>query len=121
MCANDQWLYEQMPRMSYYAGGVKRTSGIRIAAGHAVLFPNKTHATSDNIYFGGFFSQGCRPVVLATSNNHRQPHMWIWTAGIGDRVSANYYPDDRGFSLNVHVDTGVITGSFAVAWIAVGY
>lgn len=121
MCANDQWLYENMPRMSYSAGGVRRTSGIRIAAGHTVLIPNKTGAVSTPVYFGGFFSQGCRPVVLASNNNHRQGHLFIWTSGIGDRANANYYPDDRGFTINVHIETGTINGSFAVAWIAVGY
>jgi hypothetical protein len=121
MCANDQWLYENMPRLSYSAGGVKRTSGIKIAAGHAVLQPNKSHAGSTPVYFGGFFSQGCRPVVLATCNNHKQGRLFIWTSGIGDRSNANYYPDDRGFTINVQSEKGVIGSSYAVAWIAVGY
>lgn len=121
MCNNDQWLYENMPRMFYNAHGLKRTNGIKLATGFAVLMPNKTHAISAAIYFGNYFSQGCKPVVLATNNNHRQPRLFIWTSGIGDRSNVNYYPDDRGFSIQVQIDSGVINSSLAIPWIAIGY
>ena len=100
MANNDQWLFENTPRMMYNARGVKKTSGVKILAGIALAPASKTTVTSVAVYFGSFFSQGCTPVVVATpvhASGRTRMHTIVKGIGTG-------YPDHRGVTLVVTAD-----------------
>lgn len=65
---NIQWLFENSPRMTYDANGIKRSSGLKVASGIVPIAPNNTDWGSGRVYFGNFFSVGCNPVVVGTVN-----------------------------------------------------
>lgn len=120
MAQNDQWLYENTPRMLYKAQGVARTQGVKIASGIATVHPDKDTFNRDTIYFGSFFTVGCRPIVVVSLINNGEAYIHLSTHGISGQ-----FPDHRGFELHGHTDKrsglNVFTRTYYVSWIAVGY
>jgi hypothetical protein len=123
MTNNDQWLYENAPRLNFNTYGIKRTSGVKIMAAIAVVRANKSLWTSTTFNFGTFFSSGCKPVIVTgtqpTGGKYRY-HTIV--KGIG-----SYYPDHRGVEVHVGadyygtgtkntVDTNVYVHFIAVGW-----
>jgi hypothetical protein len=124
MTNNDQWLYENTPRLNFNTYGVKRTSGVKIMAAIAII-PASGKAWSNTTFnFGTFFSSGCRPVVV-TGTQVTGPSAWrqhvVITGLVGD-----YAPDHRGFRAHAGADKGtsvnnVINERIFVHFIAIGW
>lgn len=119
MAQNEQWLFENTPKMLYKSNGVNRTESLKIAAGSAPYSAVARTWLSFDIYFGNYFSPGCRPIVVATVQS-RGDHGWYYhnIRGIGKAETI----DHRGFHCFVLVrkDMQIVAGGF-VHWIAVGW
>lgn len=119
---NVQWLYENSPRMLYNAHGTKKGSGIKILSGMSIVPTSASTLSTVTVYFGSFFSQGCRPVVVATPNGRGGRTRYMSTVkGIGYD-----YPDHRGAELQLTTDEYAAASNkhliaITVHWIAVGW
>lgn len=122
MANNDQWLFENTPRMRYSVDGNVRDSGLKIIAGKVGYGRSGNDWTDFNVYFGSFFSAACKPVVVAT----------VEIGGNGKRKLANIEGfggtiDYRGFHGFVTTQENPNLGTFPVDhpsyvhWIAIGY
>lgn len=121
MANNDQWLFENMPRMRYNAHDVVRTEGIKIAAGLKPFVPTQNEQYIEPVEFGAFFSSACYPVVVVgglISRVNIQAHT-------GARAFAGLQIDHRGFEAIVNVDPKethpYMRAPFYLPWIAVGF
>jgi len=122
MANNDQWLFENSPRMRYSVAGNVRDSGIKIIAGKTSYGPTNGPDYEDvNIYFGNFFSAACKPVVTSTVGVDIASGLrkYIVNRGFGGEI------DYRGFIAHVtaHEPPGYsasIPGGW-LHWIAVGF
>lgn len=129
MANNDQWLFENMPRIQYSAHGIKRNSGIKILAGVTRYPGNETVAEGSavDISFGSFFTPGCNPVVVATISASSSPHKkYVTTSALGAHAVETI--DHRGFSAYVsampwsgRVGFVPLGNSGLVHYIAIGY
>lgn len=124
MTSNDQWMFENFPRIKYEAFGVKRTSAMKIATGIRSFSKSKYTMVFGRVYFGGFFSTGCRPVVVSTPLT-RNGQRRLYT--VNDGIGTNLHPDHRGFAIGL-INNPInpksklgITYTTYVHWIAVGY
>jgi len=68
MVNNEQWLFENSPRMRYtmHDGGLTRDNGAKILAGKALFGASTKDWVERTIYFGNFFSAACKPIVQVT-------------------------------------------------------
>lgn len=120
MANNDQWLFENSPRIRYNANGLVRDASLKVMAGKTPFTVNTaTNYEYINVYFGSFFSAGCKPVVTATvegfnAGAHR--HHVVITGLTGGEI------DNVGF---VGVLAGeaypTLTSGGFIHWQAVGY
>lgn len=123
MAENAQWLFEHTPKMKYQ-GAVNRTEGLKIIAGKSYYPPNDVADRQDvSVYFGGFFSVGCNPIVVANSEPIALGYRRLVTVrGIG-----TYNIDNRGFighvsnQENALSDQTKIVGGGYMHWISVGW
>jgi hypothetical protein len=117
MTNNDQWLFENTPRMLYNAYSINKPSGIKIMASVVVLAPSKTLYYSGVFNFGSFFSANSRPIVVPTVNP---------IGGAGHGYTSNVIgigmpsPDYRGFTVLVAA-RAVTSQRLYVPFIAVGW
>jgi hypothetical protein len=122
MTNNDQWLYENTPRMSFNTYGIKRTNGIKIMAAICVVPTNKSANSTATFEFGTFFSSGCKPVIVTgTQPTSGRGRLHCMIRGI----SSNY-PDHRGFKATVSADeiggtNNVIDAKVYVHFVAIGW
>lgn len=67
MVNNDQFLFENMPKVRYSVNGLVRDASLKMLVGKTP-FPVRSTANFEylTINFGSFFSQGSHPVVTAT-------------------------------------------------------
>jgi len=116
---NSQWLFENTPRASYDAYGVKRATGVKIAAGTCLIYASKLATQTRPVYFGNFFSAACKPVVT-TGVISFQNRTFVITNGFGV-----YQPDNRGFEIAVECQSNSggnkIERNFYVSWMAIGF
>lgn len=115
---NSQWLFENTPRAVYEAYGVKRTTGVKIAAGTVLFNGSKTAFQTKAVYFSNFFSAASKPVVT-TGVISFQRRTFVITNGFGV-----YQPDSRGFEIVVECEStsvNKIERDFYVSWMAVGF
>lgn len=116
MASNDQWLFENSPRMLYSAYGVRRAEGLKIASG-TILFPPYTSVVERTAEFGTFFSTACNPIVVVGGAIAPAGVHWPSIRGLGGGQ-----PDHRGFICRVNTTEGAAMGSnFYIPWIAVGF
>lgn len=94
MAANDQYLFEALPRMQFNNGGVRKTSGIKILAVTAPIATTTDRHGRTTVYFGDFFSIGCRPVITLSINATPREQYHLAIKGIGATI-----PDHRGVEL----------------------
>ncbi len=122
MVANTRYLFERAPKMYYNSYAVKKDTGIKIACGAYTIAPGKAHLFRRTIYFGSFFTTGCKPVIVngitSPSNRRMIPSMY----GI---QGEGYVPDHRGFVACVNTSTTekahYLNKQIYFNWIAVGY
>lgn len=121
MANNDQWLFENMPRMYFNSHGIKRTAGVKVLAGTAYIRPSTAEHTGTTVYFGSYFSAGCRPVVVAGLNAYPQGRLHVVVRGIG-----TLFPDNRGFEVRVYANevnskANRINAGVEIPYIAIGW
>lgn len=119
MTNNDQWLFENMPKLYYNVSGIKRSTGIKAAAGFGVFNASANRYAAGTVTFGDYFSQGCQPVVvLGALQTYPQREVIATIRGIGTIM-----PDHRGFEVYLTaVGTAKKISSIVYApWIAIGY
>ena len=96
MASNEQWLFENTPRVLYNVDSLKRTSGVKILSGMGLVKTNGSSSFgASNILFGTFFSSGCKPIVVATACTAKQGRISLVTRGIDHQAR----PDYRGFQV----------------------
>jgi hypothetical protein len=122
MAGNDQYLFEAMPRLVFNNHGFKKDRGVKVLALSAVIPPSSASWGRTNVYFGDFFSVGCRPVVAAATNAPPGGDQYsVNIRGIGTSI-----PDHRGVEVTInnqgHVEsTKKIIGTVYVPLVVVGF
>lgn len=120
MANNDQWLFENTPRMLYTAYNSKLTQSLKIACGIILCEPSSTGIQNHTVQFGSFFAQSCKPVVVTGLQHQGEVRLHWGVKGIGTT-----YVDNRGFEILGGADvTGKwtrMTKRFWIHWIAMGY
>ena len=97
MTNNDQWLFENTPRMKYYGAGTK-TAGVKVLGSRLLLTPRTTATGTADIYFGGFFSVGCTPIVTASVSSTNWQRRWFVAV---NSMTGNTVPDHNGARITV--------------------
>jgi hypothetical protein len=122
MANNEQYLFENMPKMYYNAHGVKKSTGVRILSSVVGIPANsKSPNGSARYYFGNFFSSGCRPLVVASVNSYPQGRYHLNTRGID-----TFWPDHRGFEARIAADelnpkNNKISATVWIPFVAIGW
>lgn len=126
MATNDQFLFENTPRMYYNHQGVEvvRDRNMKIASGVRVFVVNGSGQYIEPVEFGNFFSTACHPVVVVggvVNRNSVRCHTGARAFSLGQHI------DHRGFELVAAVDQtqygdqNIMPTNFYVPWIAVGF
>lgn len=66
MSNNDQWLFENMPKIRYTNSGIIKDTGVKMIVGKTPFAASTINVTHVTVNFGNFFSPGCHPIVTAT-------------------------------------------------------
>lgn len=116
--ANDQFLFENLPKVTYRAD-VTRSRGLKILCGKAVYTADTTKSYQNiQISFGGYFSAGSSPIVVATAYSRRNANKYVSIRGI-DGNGADV--DHRGFNATIMAgDSTQVESAGYVHWIAIG-
>lgn len=124
MATNDQALFEMKPSMAIRHEGISRNKGMKVLASSQLFSPTNTWATSVDLYFGNYFSVGCKPVVICNIYGFPQTATYIHPKGL----SGTKIPDHRGFSVYVRSNErtgkglgGKLVHPFYITYIAAGY
>lgn len=115
---NSQWLFENTPRMNYNAYGVKRATGVKIAAGIQIFGASKVAYQTRPVYFNNFFSAASHPVVTTGVIGY-QRRIFVIMNGLG-----TLHPDQRGFQITIEAESASankIERSMYVSWTAIGF
>lgn len=123
MTSNTRYLFERAPKLYYNSYSVKKDTGIKIACGTTTIAPRKgQHYYSKNVYFGSFFTAGCKPVVVTSVTSPYNRRMILSQWGI---QGTGYVPDHRGVVVCVATATmekaHYLAKQVYVNWIAMGY
>lgn len=125
MASNDQYLFEQTPRVYYNAYGIRKsTGGLKIMVGVKAFTPNKkVSSVSKDIYFGNFFSQGCKPVITTGLAMGPGGRYHVVLSGVG---ASTINPDHRGANIRIIANAlsskdSRINTKLVVHWMAVGW
>lgn len=98
MVDNTRLLYERTPTFKVNSHGVIKESGLRVLA-TTLQFPRTTSDSQwQSLYFGNFFSPGCRPVISLGYNVGPHKRMYATFNGLG---SNSHWPDHRGIDIIV--------------------
>lgn len=120
MANNTQYLFERAPRIRYSGAGLTRDTALKIISGKSP-FPIKTNMdwVDTNIYFGSFFSAGCKPVVVATvETTGGWLRKYVSLRGFGGEI------DHTGFIAHVVTHESFADHINSVGWVhwtATGY
>ena len=118
---NVQYVYENMPTVQYDAY-VKKTNGVKILAGIASGGPTGISYARVQVYFGNFFTAGCKPVVVAST----QPSGNRWRYITAVKGLSTIAPDHTGLNFIIGADAwgsspNIIDERVYVHWIAIGW
>lgn len=125
MANNDQWLFENISKVTYRASGINRGQGMKVLAIRTPYGATTARQVRVDVYFGGYFSAGCSPICTATAISHPQKRLNVTLSGLGGTA----FPDAIGCMAQVEADEmfseastgGSIHVSGAVDLIAVGW
>ncbi len=124
MASNDRFLLERVLPARYTAyGQINKSDGIKIASGIINFAPSASRFMMKDIYYSGYFSEGCRPSIQATcaiTDTHRT---FCVIQAIGTGILR---PDHNGFRVVLHADPLAETKTYFptvvhVHWMAIGY
>ena len=123
MAQNDQWLFENTPKIRYNAWNVSKDGGVKITAGIVFIPKQNSRHVIATVNFGSFFSPGCKPVVTIGSNNLSG---WANCHYNLIGLAGTSVPDHRGFRIRaIVVDPTPAQNKFTAGiyyhWMAVGY
>lgn len=132
MATNEKYLMEQTVPHRYQAYGIDVTDGVKVCGGVAVLGPGPGRQLDKDVYFGKFFTPGCRPVVTATLATAAMFRVFITIRGPNGYATGSNRPDHNGFNVVLDADPhdipkleSYLTNFFPVQqrvhWIALGY
>lgn len=121
MANNEQWLFENTPRVFYNASGATRSSGVKILAGMATIAASQTPNATGSVNFGTFFSTGCVPIITTGILSYPRGRITCAVRGIG-----TFWPDNRGFEVRIgsteeiyandKIDATVYINYIAIGW-----
>lgn len=122
MANNEEWLFENTPRLRYSTSGLTRDAGIKLISGKTPHAQVNAEHLDVPVYFGSFFTGGCKPIVTATVEHNGGGGRRLATIrGHGGEI------DHRGFIAHVTTQEdypGAIrnfnSGGW-LHWMAVGY
>lgn len=114
---NTQYLFDNASKVRYKLGALERESGVKILTGKATLPPqtDRNYGRVD-VYFGNFFTSGCRPIVVAGVESG-MVRVQVSIKGHGD--GSIDHTGFRGYVSSDYYKT--LDQSTVVAWIAVGF
>lgn len=124
MGSNDKYLLQRVLPAQYQAYGLKKNDGIKIASGIQNFAASTGRTMTKDIYYGGYFSEGCRPSIQATcavTDSHRT---FCVIQAIGAGILR---PDHNGFRVVLNADplddkTKTYFPTIVhVHWMAIGY
>lgn len=123
MTTNEKYLLERIMPHQYQAYGITKTSGLKIACGIVSVGPYAGRQMSKVIYFGRFFTVGCRPIVLASHATPSQFRTFVSCKGVG---ANNMRPDHNGFQVVLNADPLTTTTNYFptaqhIHWLSIGY
>lgn len=122
MSANDQYLKDKVPDITYTRSTMTVNSGIKMVCGRVVAAAGTGTHRSANINWAGQFSQGCYPIVVNGIMSMYERYATITCAG-----SNTLAPDSQGMLLVIYIDPknrGVqdkIDHTMYADWLAIGY
>ena len=94
---NDQWLYENMPRIGYRGYGINKSTGLKILATGVAFAATTARSATRGLYFSGYFSTGCQPFCIAQAiATNGQRRFFVHVNGIGRAV-----PDHNGCTITL--------------------
>lgn len=121
MVNNDNWLRDNMMVGRYSANGVRRSQGVRMASGLALITAGKSASRTRGVTFGNYFSESCKPIVTTGIVSSSQRQIFATIDGPGSKPQ----PQRDGFQVHVHVESKnkkkKISRNFYVSWHALGY
>lgn len=123
MTDNAEWLFINTPRAIYTLGGLRRTEGVKIAAGRVIIAKRmKSDSASATVKFGNFFTARCEPIITTGIVSEHQTKIFATIHGDGGRLQ----PDNSGFRVAVNIAAEAkrkdkIARSFYITWQAMGY
>lgn len=112
---------ENTPRATYTSGGIRRTEGVKVLTGRALIGATKNTNATTTVRFGNFFSADTRPNIAHSILSGHQRRFFVTIDGIG-----TLFPDNRGFQIHVFMDAQTpkkfdhIAHNIYIPWIAVG-
>jgi hypothetical protein len=121
MANNEQWLFENMPRIRYNAAGIVRDAQVKIIAGKIPYAPGgDPDGVEVKVYFGSYFTAGCKPVVVSSSENVNTQALIVQLNGLGGEI------DQRGFNAHIQDREPPSQGGWKIQsgwvhWIAIGW
>lgn len=128
MANNDQFLFENLPKM-IYKGPITKAGGLKIACGKVAVPPKNSRQSTVEVYFGSFFTTGCAPVVTANARTGGATYGNRKTVSIGGIGRVD--PDHRGVALTYNTideldrtaikQARTVGPSALIHWIAVGW
>lgn len=124
MTSNDDWLYENLPRVHLQTyGGVRRDRKCKIAAGVITIPKSKEKIQHLRVDFDDFFTTNCKPIICATIVSHQNSKYVVTTYGTRGQ---GYVPLNDGFMARVAVfesndKVNFFNKTSYLNWIAVGY
>lgn len=121
---NTQYLFENLAKVRYRSSAINRDTTTKILAVRTPVSATPARQQRADIYWNGFFSSGCAPIVVATAISHPQKRLNVVVCGLGGVV----LPDSRGCMAQVEADEvysevpgGNIVNNLYIDLIAIGY
>lgn len=120
MVGNTQYLFDHASAIRYSANGLTRDTALKIIVGKTpVEARTDRNYNFTNIYFGSFFTAGCKPIVVGTiegtGGSHHRAHHVIQSLTAGSEI------DHNGF---IAITSTEAIKTWAAAWFhwtAFGY
>lgn len=118
MASNDQWLFENTPRIRYSVAGIVKDGGLKFIAGKSA-FPKigTQNFTYVSVYFGSFFSANCKPSITTGLEGL----VTIGRSAVTLQGFSGNEIDHTGFIACISNDAYTSVDNGWVHWQAVGY